>query len=108
MVGVQGGRVGQRTVWGAGFALAVLGALALALLAAPRADADFDCGTALMSCQVQLDNSGDAWFSTVEKLTGDALGDGTLRHGVFQVYERTGNETLLVSRLPDGDPIPAE
>ena len=83
-------------------------ALVAGLTAAPAAQASFDCGTALMRCQVQLDNSGRAWFGSYELLTEDALGDGTLRHGVFQVFERVGNETLLISRLPDGQPIPAE
>ena len=61
-----------------------------------------------MHCQVQVDNSGRVWFGSYELLTEDALGDGTLRHGVFQVFEREGNETLLISRLPDGQPIPPE
>ena len=61
-----------------------------------------------MPCQVQLDNSGRAWFVSLEKLTEDSLGDGTLRNGVFQVYERVGNETLLISRGPDGQPIRPE
>lgn len=91
-----------------------LAALALCLLclaslrsAAPAA-ADFDCGTALITCQVQLDDSGRAWFDSYEKLTEDALGDGTLKNGVFQVYERDGNRTLLVSKRPDGTPIAPE
>ena len=91
-------------------ALASAGALAAAivLLLVPAASASFDCGTPLSRCRVQLDNSGRAWFGTSERLTEDALGDGTLKGGVWQVYERTGNQTVLVSRLPDGQPIPAE
>ena len=81
--------------------------LALLLSASP-ARADFDCGTALSSCQVQLDNSGRAWFTTPEKLTEDALGDGSPKNGVFQIYERVGNQTLLVSKRPDGTPIAPE
>lgn len=61
-----------------------------------------------MRCQVQIDNSGRAWFESFERLTEDALGDGTLQGGVFQIYERVGSETLLVSRGPDGRPIPPE
>lgn len=76
------------------------------LLVAPHAGAAFDCGAYLQSCPVQIDNSGRAWFWSNEKLTGDALGDGTLRGGVFQVYRRSGNTTTLVSRGPDGKPIP--
>jgi hypothetical protein len=57
---------------------------------------------------VQLDDSGRAWFGSIEKLTEDALGDGTSKGGIWQVYERVGNETVLVSKLPDGRPIPAE
>lgn len=101
---VQGILREQRGLWSAALAL---GAITAALLAAPRADADFDCGTAIMSCQVQLDNSGNAWFGSVEKLTDDALGDGTLRHGVFQIYERTGNTTTLLTG-PDGQPMPPD
>ncbi|MEX2108859.1 MAG: hypothetical protein WD827_08230 [Solirubrobacterales bacterium] len=87
----------------------VLGLLCLALLLpASPAGANFDCGTALSSCQVQLDNSGRAWFTTTEKLTEDALGDGTLKNGVFQIYKRAGNQTLLVSKRPDGTPIAPE
>jgi hypothetical protein len=86
----------------------VLGLLcAASLLSAPPATADFDCGTALASCVVQLDNSGRAWFDSYERLTEDALGDGTLKHGVFQVYERTGQTTRLITG-PDGKPIPPD
>jgi len=60
-----------------------------------------------MDCQVQLDNSGRAWFGSNEKLTEDALGDGTLKNGVFQVYERTGQTTRLITG-PDGKPIPPD
>lgn len=77
-------------------------------LMAPLADASFDCGTPLSRCFVQIDNSGRAWFESNEKLTEDALGDGSPRNGVFQIYERVGSETLLVSRGLDGKPIPVE
>jgi Tol biopolymer transport system component len=104
---VQGIRVrgtGSRRI--AGWAVWLLAGLAGAVVAAP-AEADFDCGTALVSCQVQLDNAGDAWFGSIERLTDDALGDGTLRNGVFQVYERSGNTTTLL-KGPDGRPIPGD
>jgi Tol biopolymer transport system component len=81
-----------------------LGALALCLLGASPAHAAFDCG-ALMTCQTQVDNSGRVWFWSPELLTEDALGDGTLRHGVLQVFERDGDTTTLVHG-PDGKPIP--
>jgi Tol biopolymer transport system component len=98
-------RQGKVASWGRalGSAFGLL-CLTLLLLAAP-ATADFDCGTPLSRCQVQLDNSGRAWFSTTEKLTEDALGDGTLKNGVFQVYERAGNRTRLISKGPDGKAI---
>ncbi len=87
----------------------ILALLCLAsLFAAAPAGADFDCGTALAKCQVQLDNSGRAWFNSYERLTEDSLGDGTLTNGVFQIYERVGDQTLLVSRRPDGTPIAPE
>jgi hypothetical protein len=86
-------------------AAALLVGLPLISFATP-AGADFGCGTALMRCQVQLDNSGRAWFDSVEKLTEDALGDGTLRGGVIQVYERSAKTTSLV-KGPDGNPIPS-
>lgn len=89
-------------------ALAVALTLLSVLAAAPTALANFECGTPLSRCRVQLDNSGRAWFETSEKLTEDALGDGTRKGGVWQVYKRTGNETVLVSKLPDGQPIPPE
>jgi hypothetical protein len=80
-----------------------------ACVGAPAASASFDCGTALVRhCEVQLDNSGRAWFQSYEKLTEDALGDGTLQGGIFQIYERAGNQTVLVSKRPDGTPIPSE
>lgn len=101
-------RVRERGRWRRSFG-SVLGLLCLAsLFSVSPAGANFDCGTALMSCQVQLDNSGRAWFTTPEKLTEDALGDGTLKNGVFQIYERTGSQTLLVSKRPDGTPIAPE
>ncbi len=81
---------------------ALLGA---ALLLAPAAQAAFPCGTALERCAVQIDNSGRVWFNSYEKLTEDAPGDGTLKHGIWEVYERDGNTTRLVSRFPDGQPI---
>jgi hypothetical protein len=87
--------------------VAGLAASVAALTTSPAA-ASFDCGTALSRCQVQLDNSGRAWFGSNEKLTEDALGDGTSKGSIWQVYERVGNETVLVSKLPDGRPIPAE
>jgi len=58
-----------------------------------------------MACQVQIDNTGRAWFGSLETLTEDALGDGTLKNGVFQVYERTAQTTRLITG-PDGKPIP--
>lgn len=85
-----------------------LAALVAGIVAAPAAHASFDCGTALERCRVQLDNSGRAWFESYEKLTEDSLGDGTLQGGVSQIYERVGNQTLLVSRRPDGQPIAPE
>lgn len=85
-----------------------LAALVAGLTLTPSAQADFDCGTALIKCRVQVDNFGRAWFDSYEKLTEDSLGDGTLQHGVSQVYERVGNETLLISRMPNGDPIAPE
>jgi hypothetical protein len=57
---------------------------------------------------VQLDNFGRAWFESGEKLTEDALGDGTPKGGILQIYQRVGNQTVLVSRRPDGQPIAAE
>ncbi len=88
------------------FGLAVLCA---GFVGAPSASASFDCGTALVRhCEVQLDDSGRAWFQSYEKLTEDALGDGTQQSGIFQIYERVGNRTLLVSKRPDGTPIPSE
>lgn len=87
---------------------ALLLAAAVAACFAAPARADFGCGTGLTHCTVQLDDSGRAWFGSSEKLTEDALGDGTRQGGVWQVYERDGNRTLLVSRMPDGTPIPAE
>lgn len=72
------------------------------------AKANFSCGTALGRCRVQIDNAGSVWFESNEKLTEDALGDGTFATGTFQIYERTGGKTLLVSKLPDGSPIPVE
>jgi hypothetical protein len=83
-------------------------ALITALVFAPSAAADFDCGTPLTRCWVQLDNSGRVWFQSHEKLTEDALGDGTLKGGVSQVFQRVGNQTLLVSKGPDGQPIPPD
>lgn len=103
------GRVtlGQR--WGRAVTLTCgLAALVAAFALPPAATASFDCGTALSRCRVQLDNFGRAWFESHEKLTEDALGDGTLRGGVFQVYQRVGNQTVLVSRRPDGQPIAPE
>ncbi len=79
-------------------------ALALLVLA-PVAQAAFPCGTALSRCQVQVDNSGRVWFESYERLTEDAPGDGTLQHGITEIYERDGNTTRLISRLPDGSPI---
>ncbi len=98
-----------RTARGRSFTGALLAALLACLaLGSTAARAAFPCGTALVRCQVQLDNSGRAWFESYEKLTEDALGDGSLKHGVFQVYERDGDRTLLVSRRPDGSPIPPD
>jgi hypothetical protein len=59
-----------------------------------------------MRCSVQIDDTGRVWFQSYELLTEDALGDGTLRGGVSQVFQRVGNQTLLVSKGPDGQPIP--
>ncbi|MGB7589009.1 MAG: hypothetical protein WBM00_09910 [Solirubrobacterales bacterium] len=101
-------RRGARRRWGRSLGWALGLACLVSLLAAAPAGAAFDCGAYIERCQVQIDNSGDVWFGSVEKLTEDALGDGTLRHGVFQVYERSGETTTLVSRMPDGSPIPVE
>lgn len=79
-----------------------------AIFAAVPANAAFDCGTHFNRCQAQIDDSGRVWFPSYEKLTEDALGDGTLRGGVFQIYERSGETTTLVSRAPDGAPIPGD
>jgi hypothetical protein len=98
-----------RQRWGRAATLVCgLAALVLALALPPAASASFDCGTALSRCRVQLDNFGRAWFESHEKLTEDALGDGTLKGGVFQIYQRVGNQTVLVSRRPDGQPIAPE
>lgn len=94
--------------WELTYVIAVALAAFFALALAPAALANFECGTPLSRCRVQLDNSGRAWFETSEKLTEDALGDGTRKGGVWQVYERSGSETLLVSRLADGQPIQPE
>lgn len=91
----------KRSIW-------ALLALVSALVLAPSAAADFDCGTALTRCWVQIDDSGRVWFQSSEKLTEDALGDGTRKGGVNQVYLRVGNQTLLVSKGPDGQPIPPD
>ena len=86
-----------------------LAALVAGFAGAPAASASFDCGTALVRhCEVQLDDSGRAWFQSYEKLTEDALGDGTLQGGIWQIYERAGNRTVLVSKRPDGTPISDE
>lgn len=89
---------------------ALLGAVLVASLAFGPAVAlaAFPCGTALSSCQAQVDNSGRVWFSSYERLTEDSPGDGTLQHGVGEIYERDGDTTRLVSRLPDGSPIMPE
>ncbi len=97
--------------WGRSWILKLFGlaALVAACAGAPAASASFDCGTALVRhCEVQLDNSGRAWFQSYEKLTEDALGDGTMLGGIWQIYERDGNQTVLVSKRPDGTPIPDE
>lgn len=86
-------------------ALSLAAAAFFALALAPSAGAAFPCGTALVRCQVQIDNRGRVWFESYEKLTEDSPGDGTLKHGVSEIYERDGNTTRLVSRLPDGQPI---
>jgi hypothetical protein len=91
----------KRSIW-------ALLALVNALMLAPPAAADFDCGTPLTRCWVQLDNSGRVWFQSYEKLTEDALGDGTLEGGVTQIFQRVGNQTLLVSKGPNGQPIPPD
>jgi hypothetical protein len=77
----------------------------MALLAASPAHAAFDCGSYFVTCQVQVDDSGRVWFTSDELLTEDALGDGTPRHGVLQVFERNGDRTTLIEG-PDGKPIP--
>jgi WD40 repeat protein len=82
-----------------------LGVLLIVLVAAAPADAAFDCGSTMKTCQTQVDNSGRVWFWTTEPLTEDALGDGTPRGGVLQVYERDGATTTLLHG-PDGKPIP--
>lgn len=90
-----------------GYSLAAaLGTLALAaLLVASPTNAAFDCGSTMVTCQVQVDNTGRVWFLTDELLTEDALGDGSPRHGVLQVFLRDGNSTTLM-KGPDGKPIP--
>lgn len=98
------GRAGRWIVRSLGLA-----ALIAAIAIVPTASASFDCGTALVRhCEVQLDDYGRAWFQSYEKLTEDALGDGTMLGGIWQIYERVGNQTVLVSKRPDGTPIPAE
>ena len=97
MLGTAGRRIGLA---------ASLGALAVVLLGASPANASFDCGATMKTCQTQVDNSGRVWFWSPELLTEDALGDGTLKHGVLQVYERDGGTTTLIHG-PDGKPIPA-
>jgi len=87
-----------------GLALLLVAALAGLLLAAP-ARASFDCGTMLSLCSAQIDDSGRVWFASDERLTEDAPGEGDGKSGIFQIYERTGNRTVLVSRYPDGWPI---
>jgi hypothetical protein len=84
---------------------AALGALAVVLLGASPAQAAFDCGGTMKTCQVQVDNSGRVWFWSPELLTEDALGDGSLHHGVLQTYVREGDRTTLF-KGPDGQPIP--
>jgi hypothetical protein len=96
-----------RQRWGRALAGGIVALLGVLLLP-PVASASFDCGTALSRCRVQLDNFGRAWFESGEKLTEDALGDGTLKGGILQIYQRVGNQTVLVSRRPDGQPIAAE
>ncbi|HWO16101.1 MAG TPA: hypothetical protein VNM89_05255 [Solirubrobacterales bacterium] len=59
----------------------------------------------MVICQVQVDNTGRVWFLSDELLTEDALGDGSHRHGVLQVFLRDGNSTTLM-KGPDGKPIP--
>lgn len=88
--------------------IAALLAVAATLALAPAAAADFDCGTPLVRCWVQLDDNGRVWFQSSEKLTEDALGDGTRKGGVNQVFLRHGNQTTLVSKGPDGQPIPPD
>lgn len=44
----------------------------------------------MVTCQVQVDNTGRVWFWSDELLTEDALGDGTRRHGVLQTFLRDG------------------
>lgn len=91
------GRGAWRALW--------MVALVWAFAAAPSARADFDCGTALVRCQAEVANDGRVWFGSVERLTEDAPGDGTLKGGVFEIYERVGGQTLLISRSPDGTPL---
>lgn len=86
----------------------LLAALAIVLLVAPTARGAFGCGTPMTGCRAQVDNSGRVWFESDEKLTEDAPGDGTRKNGVWQIYERSGNQTLLVTRYPDGTPIVPE
>ena len=74
---------------------------------ASPAHAAFDCGSTMMICQTQVDNSGRVWFWSPELLTEDALGDGTLKHGVLQTFERDGDTTTLIHG-PDGKPIPRQ
>ena len=84
-------------------------ALALALLASlaavPGARGAFDCGATMNRCQVQVDNSGRVWFPSSELLTEDAVGDGSGRGGVIQIFVRDGDTTRLL-KGPDGNPIP--
>jgi hypothetical protein len=89
-----------RLCWGLAAAL-----LLAWLFAASPAHAAFDCGSTMMTCQVQVDNSGKVWFWSDELLTEDALGDGSRRHGVLQTFIRDDGTTTLF-KGPDGKPIP--
>ncbi len=94
-----GVRVGHRL--GLVATLAVLGALA----SVQNASAAFDCGSTMVTCQTQVDNTGRVWFLSNELLTEDAVGDGSRRHGVLQVFLREGSSTTLL-KGPNGKPIP--
>lgn len=72
------------------------------------AQANYACGVTTKPCEVQIDNAGNIWIDSAEKLTENAVGDPRPGYGTFYIYERTDGKTILVSTMPDGSPIPAE